>query len=170
MLQRDKINLLILRVCVGYLGELQQHKWWTSSFYSNTSTAFLIHVFGKTSPMTQYYGVRSAAAIIHDEVIGIGEGVFHLFRLPEVIEREFHELLNESTIVERLNNYTQNTEVAMDYLESISGKSKDNTIGPIRIGKTDDIENASTWSNAAQYYLRAFKEGTKIFPYVTEGK
>jgi hypothetical protein len=169
MLQQDKLNLLLLRVCVGYLGESHQNNWWTSSFYSSNSTAFLTPVFGKTSYMTQYYGVRDAAAIVHDELIGIGEGISHLFRLPEKIEREFHNLLKKAETVELLSKYTNNKEVAMEYLGNLCGISKHNAIGPVRIGNSDDIEKTLTWSKAAEYYLKAFNDGSRIFPYVKEG-
>lgn len=169
MQHQEKVNLLTLRICVGYLGELNQYNWWTSSFYADNSNAFLVHVFGKTSSIAQYYGVRDAAAIVHDEVIGIGEGVFHLFRLPESMERDFHELLTQPKTVEIFKKYTTNKELAMGYLESLCDGSKDNSIGPIRIGKTSDIEYPSTWSKAAKYYYKAFIDGNRTFPYIMEG-
>lgn len=164
-----KVNLLTLRICVGYLGELHQYGWWTSSFYAEHSNAFLIHVFGKTPSKAQYYGVRDAASIVHDEVIGIGEGVFHLFRLPESLEREFHEMLDQPKTLEIIKNYTTTKEAALGYLESIFKRSSDNPLGPIRIGKISDIESPSTWSKAAQYYYQAFVNGNKTFPYIMEG-
>jgi hypothetical protein len=167
---QDKVNLLTLRVCVGYLGELHQLNWWTSSFYSENSNAFLIHVFGKTSLKAQYYGVRDAAAIVHDEVIGIGEGVFHLFRLPESLERDFHDLLAQPKVVDIIKNQTTSKETAWEYLESVSKGSNENSIGPIRIGNISDIDSPATWSKASMYYYQAFLNGNKSFPYIMEEK
>jgi len=82
-------DVFTLRMCIGFLGESDQYSWWPSSFLSPTSSAFLSPVFSKTSFTAQYYGVREAATIVHDEHIGIGKGVFHLFRLPEI-----HEIFN----------------------------------------------------------------------------
>jgi len=74
------VNLLKLRVAIGLLGEFQQHSWWSSSFFSSTSSAFLAPMFSRTMFLARYHGVRSAAALVHDDHIGVGANVFHLFR------------------------------------------------------------------------------------------
>jgi len=93
-------DLIRLRFIVGYLGEQLQPTWWSSSFLAPVSTAFLTPMFSKTALLAQYHGIREAAARIHDEHIGIGKGVFHLFRLPDTLEQELHSLLRESDVVD----------------------------------------------------------------------
>jgi hypothetical protein len=34
-------DIVTIRLCVGFLGETDQHSWWTSSFFSTASLAFL---------------------------------------------------------------------------------------------------------------------------------
>ena len=66
-------DIFKLRICVGFLGESDQYSWWASSFFSPTSSAFLSPVFSKTSFTAQYYGLRKAATIVHDELPAIPE-------------------------------------------------------------------------------------------------
>ncbi len=77
------IDIAKLRIAIGYLGEKSQYAWWRSSFFIPASRTYLAPVFGKTALLTRYYGMREAATLVHDERIGVGKGVFHLFRLPE---------------------------------------------------------------------------------------
>jgi hypothetical protein len=81
-----------LRMIVGYLEEKGRHNWWPSEFFSATAPAFLNPVFGKTATLAQYHGVREAARRVHDEHIGVGRE-FHLFCLPEAIEKAVFEAL-----------------------------------------------------------------------------
>ena len=58
-----------LRILIGYLGEKNQSNWWSSSFFTPQSSSFLNPVFGKTSFIAQYQGVKEAATRMHDEHI-----------------------------------------------------------------------------------------------------
>ena len=91
-------NLLTLRVFVSFLGEREQAGWWSSSFLSNSSDAFLSPVFPKTVSVAKVNGAAIAAQLVHDEHIGRGN-VYHLFRLPEIIEHNLSQLLFEDTPV-----------------------------------------------------------------------
>ena len=170
MTHTDGIDILKLRVCVGFLGESHQHSWWPSSFFSASSHAFLAPVFGKTTFSTQYYGVKAAAAIVHDERIGVGEGVSHLFRLPEMLEIELHTLLGTPDLVKDAQQTIVNKEAAEHFLESYSKNIEIIAIGPVRLGNTADLEKRAVWQTAARYYLTAFRENTQIFPYLSEEK
>lgn len=94
-------KLTSLRILVGYLGEREQYTWWPSAFFASGSAAFLAPLFTRTQPLAQFNGVTQAAALIHDERIGIGQ-VYHLFRLPEDLEQGIHRTLNDATACSRL--------------------------------------------------------------------
>jgi hypothetical protein len=67
-----------LRLLIGFLGEQSQFNWWSSSFFTANSRAFLSPVFSKSAFIAQCQGIKEAAARVHDECIGVG-AVYHLF-------------------------------------------------------------------------------------------
>jgi hypothetical protein len=79
-------KLTQLRLVVGYLGEKDQFNWWSSSFLNETTKKMFEFTFPRTAELAQYEGVSASAARVHDERIGVGE-TFHLFRLPEFLEK-----------------------------------------------------------------------------------
>ena len=158
-------DVFTLRMCIGFLGESDQYSWWPSAFLSSTSSAFLSPVFGKTSFNAQYYGVREAAAIVHDEHIGIGKGVFHLFRLPENHEIEMHRLLDNQDTKRAVKDLIKNKESAETFLFEYGKEAVDQTVGPFRLGEITNILIPQTWAKASGQYARAFQNGYKIFPY-----
>lgn len=160
-------DVLTLRMCIGFLGESDQYSWWASSFLSSTSSAFLSPVFSKTSFNAQYYGVREAATIVHDEHIGIGKGVFHLFRLPETHEIKMHRLLDNSDTKTAVQDLIKNKDNAEQFLSEYGQDSVEQTVGPFRLGGTTKILTPQTWTKVAGQYVSAFKDGNKTFPYFT---
>lgn len=161
-------QIALLRLSIGFLGEQQQYGWWSSQFFSPSSSAFLNPVFGRSSFLTRYYGVRDAAARVHDEYIGIGKSVFHLFRLPETVERDLHVLISDNDIVKELYSVSNSTENAEQFLVDNANKDTTKVDGPIRLGSTTDLGKKLTWQKTAQYYLQAFRSDTKVFPFVSE--
>lgn len=170
MAQMDLMDIAKLRFCVGYLGEKDQYAWWQSSFLSSTSSVFLTPMFGKTSIYSQYYGFRDAAARVHDTHIGIGNGVFHLFRLPENIERELHELLGRSENVKIIQEMIQNKTQIEQYFKSYPKNNYSNAVGPVRLGDVADIDKKMIWQMVVHHYLKAFDHKSKVFPYFSGEK
>ncbi len=160
-------DIFTLRMCIGYLGEADQYSWWSSSFFSPTSSAFLSPVFSKTSFTSQYYGVREAAIIVHDEHIGIGKGVFHLFRLPETHEIEIHRLLDNPDTKTAVQDLIKNKEAAEQFLSEFGQDNGEQAVGPFRLDDTNKILTSKTWEKVAGQYAAAFKNGNKTFPYFT---
>lgn len=160
-------DILKLRVSIGYLGEAGQHGWWSSSFFSATSSAFLSPVFSRTRLTAQYYGVKQAATLVHDEHIGVGKGVFHLFRLPETHEIEMHRLLNNPDIKTAIQHLTENQASAEQFLNEFGQEDDIQTAGPVKVGDTDKLSAPGSWATVASRYLSAFISENKIFPYFT---
>lgn len=162
-------NLLIilakLRLSVGFMGEAHQKAWWPSNFFSPNSQAFLKPVFAKTPLLAEYYGVKEAANLVHDEHIGIGKGVYHLFRLPEMIEVDLHELLSKQTEAEDVEFITSNPEAAETFLHDNAKQYDLSDTGPVWMGDSASMNNKSSWQKAAHLYLTAFSEGKRIYPY-----
>lgn len=154
-----------LRMIVGFLGEQAQHNWWSSEFFSSTAPAFLNPVFGKTTLLAQYHGVKEAARRVHDERIGIGR-VFHLFRLPESIEQALFAMVQDASIAESLGIEVQSREAAEGALSQIAGGSGSLREGPVQIGSIEDIDDSGWVSGAASCYLTAFNAGSQSYPYL----
>jgi len=170
MARTDFKEIVRLRVCVGFLGESQQCAWWQSSFFSTMSSAYLSPVFGKTSFSAQYYGIKEAATQVHDEHIGIGKGVFHLFRLPEMHEIELHRLLEDKEIIGDAGSIVSERDSAERFLKEYAIDPGKAEVGPVRVGDNSDIARMPVWQTVAYYYFNAFKEGNKAFPFFSETK
>jgi hypothetical protein len=170
MVRIDLKEIVKLRVCVGFLGELQQFAWWQSSFFSQMSNAYISPIFGKTSFSAQYYGIKEAATRVHDEHIGIGKGVFHLFRLPEMHEIELHRILEDKKIIEDARLIVSGKDSAEKFLEEYAIDSGKAEVGPVRVGDNSDIDRMPVWQTVAHYYLNAFRKRNKTFPFFSEVK
>ncbi|MGB5157336.1 BrxE family protein [Desulfobacterium sp. N47] len=160
-------DIFLLRMCIGYLGETDQYSWWSSSFFSPISSAFLSPVFSKTGFATQYHGVREAATIVHDEHIGIGKGVFHLFRLPETHEIEMHHLLDNPDVIILVQNVIKSMNAAEQFVSEFGQDNVEQTVGPHRLGDNYNILIPKTWKIVAGQYASAFKNNKNTYPYFT---
>lgn len=170
MKRNDLISLARLRLLVGYLGEQNQFAWWPCSFFAQSSKAFLVPVFGKTFFLAQYHGVKEASTKVHDNFIGIGRGVFHLFRLPEAIEQELQVLMCDPEIVNKLTEDLSSQKDALGALEIYGDVSINPAIGPVRIGDLNDIEKIDVWQVTAGHYRQSFEKNNKVFPFFSEGQ
>jgi hypothetical protein len=156
-----------LRTVVGYLGEREQYGWWQCSFFGPGSQAFLTPVFSKTQVLAQCAGVTRAAALVHDERIGVGQ-VYHLFRLPEDIEQGIHQTLHDVELGKRLLAFCANRESALAYLHREANEPAQPGLGPTRVGGTQDLRDPAHWRVAAGYYRYGFSQPAQVFPYFAD--
>ena len=157
----------MLRSVIGYLGEQGQYAWWRSSFFAPASRAFLAHVFERTPVMAQCVGVTRAAALVHDERIGVGR-VYHLFRLPEDMEQSIHRALHDPDLGARITASTVSTDAALAYLREMATSMVTSGIGPTLIGDAHALRTADTWRIVTAHYLQAFGAGQRVFPYFVD--
>lgn len=155
-----------LRLLVGYLGEKGQANWWSSEFFSATSTAFLAPIFNRSLFQAQYQGATAAAAIVHDEAIGVG-GIYHLFRLPIGLEQASADTLNDAAFVQAVQAKLANRELALARLTELAEKAESASSGPVSLGQMSQDFKAE-FQRAAGFYWAAFTSGIKTFPYVRE--
>jgi hypothetical protein len=156
-----------LRLAVGLLGEQEQSAWWPSGFLGRHAQAFLGPVFGRKTRMAQYHGVTEGACRIHDEKIGVGR-VFHLFRLPESIERRLFDALQEGSVPEEVTRCFDSTEVAESILADLTKTPAEVKPGPVRLGGADMINSPNGLALLAATYRAAFQTGIKCYPYFTD--
>jgi hypothetical protein len=153
-----------LRIVVGYLGEKSQNNWWSSSFLSPASLNFLTPVFSKTTPLAQYNGVCRAASLVHDEHIGLGKH-FHLYRLPDAIERRISTHYQEKPSEEQTPASFEEA-TALSFLEQFASKQIEQNDGPVIVGEYDDKHIESLLRHAASHYFKAFTDGYRCYPYM----
>lgn len=160
-------QLATLRAVVGYLGERDAYGWWQSSFFAPSSGAFLQPIFGRTQFVAQCSGVARAAAVVHDDRIGVGN-VYHLFRLPEDVEQALHRILHTQELSQRIGALCASKEASLGYLRSEAVALDSPGVGPTRVGSTNDLRHQEAWRTVAAHYLHACSEGNEVYPYFAD--
>lgn len=158
-------SILLMRLCVGCLGEREVAGWWRSGFMSPTALAFLAPVFGTKVLHAQYQGLIESARRIHDERIGVGR-VFHPFRLPEAQEQRVLSALR--LVNEKSTGAISSRDAAMNRLQTLAGKTVDVKAGPMLIGPLAMLEDPSWVATVAAIYLAAFNSNIQCFPYFSD--
>jgi hypothetical protein len=157
-------KLALLRFVVGFLGEKNQNNWWPSNFLNASTKKMLEFTFPKTAKIAQYEAVSTAAAKVHDESIGIGKS-FHLFRLPEFLEKSLLEEIQSDTESNSFESVISSKEDALATLIDLAGSASVTGEGPINIGQVNDSQWNQSISQIASAYLQAFNANQKAFPY-----
>ena len=158
-----------LRLVVSYLGERAQFNWWQSDFFGATAPSFLNPVFPRTRLLAQVEGSSAAARHLHDERVGVGRAC-HLFRLPEDLEQDFHQRLQEVSAERELSELLSGQEAALNYLVVTYGEPKSEVVGPVLVGDVSEIASVEVVGSMAHAYLAGFRIGTPVFPYLKDEK
>lgn len=152
-----------LRLTVAILGEKDHFAWWPSAFFTQGSQAFLDPLFPRTRLLAQCNGVSRAAALVHDERIGIGQ-TYHLFRLPEEMEQAIHRALQDPALVAQIP-VEASQEDLLAQLEQFAAPGQPDAVGPVRVGSRQDLDDLDKWKQVAGLYFQAFKQNQQTFPY-----
>lgn len=158
------IALLRLRLLVGYLGERAQYAWWPTAFYEVSSRLFLEPVFSRTSRLAQYHGAVEAARLLHDEHLSVGS--YHLFRLPEEVEQDLHNLVQRHEADEFALQKMCSKDAALGSLKDFAGAVSVTSVGPTAIGNIGDLDAPNIVQAIAAAYLSAFSRDAKAYPYL----
>ncbi len=162
------IELIVeARFLVGFIGEKEQANWWGSSFLSKSSSAFLTPVFPKTTPTAQYHGICQAAKRVHDEHIGLGRN-YHLYRLPDSIERSLANAMNDQDLSLKILENIADRDLASKRLAEIGTTGNDFAEGPIAVGDFSDDELGILVRKMISHYHSAFENDIKCFPYLRD--
>ncbi|MBW8191431.1 BrxE family protein [Neiella marina] len=156
-------KLAQLRYLVGFLGEKTQHNWWSSNFLTPSTKKMLEFTFPRTAHLAQYEAVSAAAARIHDDSIGVGKS-FHLFRLPEYLEKALVDKI-QSAQAEDFESLLVSKDKALAELSEIIGSASLTGEGPISLGQVKASQWEQSIAQMASAYFQAFNNGTKSFPY-----
>jgi hypothetical protein len=158
-------EIVQLRLAIGLLGEKDHANWWPSLWFTSNATAFLSPIYGDLTDIARYHGVVEAARRVHDSRIGVGR-VFHLFRLPETLERRLHEAVTlQGTLGNTASILTkEDAEALLIEIEN----NIEVSAGPIRVGSARDLEGRTWLKTVAGHYLAAFRSSQQTFPYFAE--
>lgn len=107
-----------------------------------------------------------AARDLHDQAIG--RGPYHLFRLPEQMERSLDGMLMGEGGVQlsgHLEPVLAKRDELMVMLESLAARARAPHVGAVKVGPATAMNDRDTWSKTAGLYLAAMKDHVKTFPY-----
>ena len=158
-------SALRLRALVLVLGETTSPPWWRTDLLSSTGRHFCQRLFPRSAVAAAMHACGRAACGVHDHAIG-ARGVFHLFRLPELLEREIqHQLTGSTATLDELASLLGTHTEMLARLEQMSATSKSVHTGPKKIASVDDLSAPETYSRMASIYLSAFRSNNRVFPY-----
>ena len=158
------LNLLKLRLLVGFLGERTQYGWWPSSFFGDYSLRSLEFVAPKTAVLAQYHGVVEAARRLHDEHLSVGS--YHLFRLPEEVEQDLHALVQSTQCATAIGGMPNDRELALASLVGMSTAGVAAVEGPVSVGPIGALSEPVTALTIAGVYVKALSANVKAYPYL----
>ena len=156
--------IIDLRHAVGFLGEKSQLNWWSSSFYGASSIRFLEPVFSRTALLAQYHGTVEAARRFHDENLNVGS--FHLFRLPEEIEQDLHDMVQTRLLEFFDPELIIDQATALKALSKTSNGVVDGAVGPVLVGKIDELGATTILGKVGAVYRTAMSSGSQALPYL----
>ena len=163
--EKQRVNILLVRAAVGMLGEKSQSNWWSSDFYAPASDAFLNPLFPKTKALARCSGANEAARRVHDEAIGVGSRVFHLFRLPSSLEQQLHELLRDDAVAYKVASVVSSAGSALEQLHSMAGSVAESLQGPVALADFNGWHKDRWLKSATAHYVNALDRGLPCFPY-----
>jgi hypothetical protein len=160
-IKRIHAEIVRLRMSVGLLGETANPRWWSSTFVSTASQAFLTPIFGMRTQQARYQGLVEAARLVHDDRIGIGRA-FHLFRLPDHVEHCIFEItqLNSGEVAA-----VETRDAADAILAELSAGEAPSREGPTMINAGEGVGGKEWVGEAAALYRSSFAKAVQCFPY-----
>ena len=157
-------RIVDFRRILGFLGEKTQSNWWSSSFYEASSTRFLEPVFSRTAHLAQYHGAVESARRFHDENLSVGS--FHIFRLPEEIEQDLHEMVQTRLIDLFDPALIIDQGTALNALSKSCTGADDGSVGPVLVGTIDELWAPALLNKVGAIYRTALSSGDQALPYL----
>jgi hypothetical protein len=155
-----------MRHLIGFLGERSQCGWWPTAYYEASSSLFLEPVFSNSLALARYHGVVEAARRLHDEHLHAGS--YHLFRLPEEIEQDLHQMVRMRSGDLFAIELTCTRDSALDALNNSAVGNAQETVGPVLLGKIEDLRTTAILDSMTKIYHAAFSCETQAFPYLVK--
>lgn len=153
----------IVRMAVGFLGQVGLFGWWSSSFLSPNGLAIAAYNFPRAPGYSALNATTAAAKRLHDERIS-KRRCAHLFRFAladeVLVQHSIH--LDGSEFLEL---GFQRCEDALRVLEAESREVISVSAGPVQIGVLEDAFTELGLNELAKHYLAAFRQEIQCLPY-----
>jgi len=162
------LQMIQLRLAVGYLGQRNQGNWWDCGFLDTTGLRFLETTFPRTAKQAALRSTTEAACGVHDKALG-RIGSFHLFRLPPALEDQLDHLSESLDWSEQYGN-VESSETALSLLKQLADALIKAPEGPVQVGVENRILTATSIRELAAHYYSAFHDGIHCFPYFASDK
>lgn len=161
---------LHLRALVLALGESTDPAWWNTKFMNEAGLRFLERLYPRTFFHAAIHAAGKAAADVHDRAVG-RIGIYHLFRLPEYLETEIHQILHPNPAGEffpALRNALGQPEELVKLLAPMCGcEGTNDAVGAKKIGTERHLMTEAAMRETASVYRLAFAQKKPGFPYFT---
>lgn len=161
---------LYLRALVLALGECVHPKWWKTEFMSETGFRFLERLYPRTYFSAALTAAGKAACDEHDKAVG-RVGVFHLFRLPEIMESEIAKSLNNGSgeFVTAFRAALGDQKSLLNMICNLFDCESADSVSPGAqlFGSEEDVMTITGMSILAEAYLTSFTRGESCYPYYT---
>jgi|UniRef100_A0A7C3R5P9 hypothetical protein len=165
--------VLRLRALVLALGESVKPEWWKTKFMNETGFRFLERLYPRSAFRAAIHAAGRVACDVHDRSVG-RIGVYHLFRLPESLEAEIHQIppVSDGEFVERIRSRLGSPDDLMKMLQSLCGSEggKDIAPGAKWIGTHSDLMMSRAFEKTAAVYYHSFSKEKPTFPYFSSEK
>jgi len=160
---------LLLRTIIAALGERVTPPWWKTQFLTDVGLRTVARVFPRTPICVALDSAFAAARLEHDRRIGLGKR-YHLFHLPDDVERAIQGVIPEATFAAHATTLVASgANELMHRLASIASGSKGPTVdGPIWLGSIARTTGSPNFTALAAHYWSSFDSGRRVFPYFTE--
>lgn len=163
-------QVIRLRTIVLALGESADPSWWPTNFMNETGFRFLARIYPRSYFQAALNSAGKAARDAHD--LSTGKiGVYHLFRLPVILEADIHSYLISSggDLSADFRELFTDTRTLMERLKLL-GEVKhvqEPVAGALQIGDTTDWRKIGSYKKAASIYYNAFLNGKQVYPYLS---
>jgi hypothetical protein len=105
-----------------------------------------------------------AARRFHDENLSVGS--FHIFRLPEEIEQDLHEMVQTRLIDLFDPALIIDHGTALNALSKSCAGADDGSVGPVLVGTIDELWAPALLNKVGAIYRTALSSGDQALPYL----
>jgi hypothetical protein len=163
-------DLYSLRVVIAAIGERTNPPWWRTQFLTDVGLRTMTRIFPRTGIQSGIDSASKAARREHNS--RIGNGRYHLFRLPATVESNVAAVQHTDNVSEELSSLLAGELAALlARLERlVNGRAIKAIEGPVSLGDSTRLYHREVIQELAACYLTAALGSSRSYPYFEPGK